>query len=193
MIVRQISLQDLVNRISAVDRRLQNGATNLAHKLNGFAGISNYYVSSFFFGASTALMTYHGVRQIYQVLTSPEQNLIPNPATFAYAGFGFYQIMKNRTLERRESQHSEQSGDAVAIDFKLLQDKRSFFGGGAKAVYLSFLLLDLIFFYPVNISYDLGIVLGQYFREVDYLPPTKKNKIFDFLAQKLQAKTPLPA
>src|SRR3989338_1686148 len=184
-------LQDLVNGIASVDRRLQNGATNLAYKLNDFAGISNYRVSSFFFGASTALMTYYVVRQLYEVFTSPEQNLIPNPATFAYAGFGFYQIMKNIRLERRERQHSEQSGDAAAIDFKLWREKHLLFNFcSAKAFYLPFLLLDIIYFYPVNISYDLCIILGQYFREVDYLPPTKKNKVFDFVAHKLQAKTP---
>lgn len=182
-----MSLVDLIGKVAVVDRTLQKGANNIAHKVNEIIGISNYQISSFLFGASAAVAA---LPAAYYGFTEGEPALPVIAAPFV--AFSIYQILRNSKLEKWEKSNSEQSGDAIAVDFNLLEAKRalldspSTFDFEAKPAYFSGLVAaslppNLIpVFSSYTIAYFSAQLLGQYFREADYLMPTSKNRVFNF-------------
>lgn len=181
-----MSLVDLINKIWAVDRTLQRGANNIAYKANELIGLGNYQISNLIFGASATIM---GSAAAYYIFLKP----VP-AAVVLYAGvtaFSIYQIRRNFKLEELERGNSEQDSGAMAIDYKLLQEKRAivgFFPWPAKAFYLGLVIGNFLppftafdsFVPRLFLCYELALLAAQYFREADHLKPTSKNRVFGF-------------
>ncbi len=193
-------LDDFVNGIIATDRKLQSGANNLAHKVNEWVGVGNYQLSTTFFGAAAALKIYQFGYDIHQAVTISD-NFV-NPFSLVYAAVSVYHVVKNRSLERREKEQEKESGEAISVDFSLQYSKKCFIDWSiysyvpAKAVYAFWLFLDVPWLFS-DAPYDVSMLLGQYFREVDHIRPTKKNKVFDFLGnlvpKRIAVPSPLPS
>ena len=127
-----MSLVDLINKIMAVDRTLQRGTNNIAHKANELIGLGNYQISSLIFGASATIM---GSAAAYYIFLKPIPAAAAIPA--GRVAFSVYQIRRNFKLEERERSNSGQDSGAIAIDYKLLQEKRALAGfSRAWALYL---------------------------------------------------------
>lgn len=181
-----MTLVDLINKIAIVDRTLQKGANNIAHKANELIGLGNYQISNLMFGASATIM---GSAAAYYIFLKH----VPVAAAI-YAGvtaFSIYQIRRNFKLEELERSNSEQDSGTIAIDYKLLQEKRAIAGfhpGPAKTLYLGMVIGNFtLLFTPLDpsvpqllLGYDLALLVAQYFREADHLRPTARNHVFNF-------------
>lgn len=178
-----MSSDDLVNRVLAADSKLQRRVNTLAHRINEWAGLGSYQISTLAFLAPTAFAAYISVTQLHQAVTGHNERILLD--SFINTGFGIYQIIKNIRLEKLEE--ARQSGEALVVDSDLLQKKKSlidwwiFSYVPGKLVYFTFSILDVITIKPPEMfTYHLGLLLAQYFREVDTIKPNKRNAVFNF-------------
>lgn len=101
-------------------------------------------------------------------------------------GYGAYQLYRNKRLETMESEKQNQESEAITIDFRLKEEKRRMIGAtpnpSGKVGYIVWFIVDVALFFKdlTVIASDLALLPAQYFRETDYLKPTKKNRVFDF-------------
>lgn len=170
---------------ASIDSKLQVVTRAVANKVNDLVGLTNYHLSDLFFGLTGAAHTTSSLTtllsdepSIYRVITG----------TFWGVGFSAYQIYRNEKLRKMDKNSQSQEGDAVAVDFTLMEEKRRFIGAlhyvSGKRIYTYWILLDMAFSLignPVFLAKDLGLLTAQYFRETDYLKPNKKSRVIELV------------
>lgn len=177
----------LVDKILGVDRRLQSGAANISHKANELVGLGNYELSSIAFGASAAASAFFLFREIYDFnWMAPE--LVRIFTHSLYLTISGHKVWHNSKLKEKEEAKS--GSDAASIDYKLQLEKQSFVDvpvplfreASGRFVFGFWLVFDVTTLDVTSLPADFAMLMGQYFREVNYIGPTKKNKVHEFIA-----------
>lgn len=170
----------IIEPFQSLDRILQDGTDNIAGKANELIGISNYHISNLFFGAAGLV---YSIPAMVDLSGSEDPNF-PRIIFRLGLGLGYnaYELYRNKRLETMESEKRNQESEATTIDFrlKLKEEKRRVIGAlpnsSGKFGYTLWFIFDTILSNDLSaIASDLALLPAQYFRETDYLKPTKKS------------------
>jgi len=195
---------DIKKPFRTLDRILQNGTDNVASKANELIGVSNYHISNVLFGAAGLV---YGIPGLVELFGKNE----PDLDKLSIFGLGLahnaYQLYRNSRLQAMESERHNQESEAIAIDFKLKDEKSRWIGvprlpflntpPSGKFVYTGWLIVDPFLFVHPFMPYlasiiaagNFAMLAAQYFRETDYIRPTKNNPVFNFVRSLIPKKS----
>ncbi len=183
---------NVIKPFQSLDSILQNGTDNIASKANELIGVSNYHISNSFFGAAGLVYSIPAMVDLF----GSENPDFPWIIFRLGLGLGYntYQLYRNKRLETMESEKQNQESEDITIDFRLKEQKRRWVGvfpntSGKLAYTLWSIIHIALSIDSFTTAADLALLPAQYFRETDYLKPTKKNRVFDFARSLLPTRT----
>lgn len=167
---------NIIKPFQSLDSILQNGTDNIASKANELIGVSNYHISNLFFGAAGLLYSIPAMVNLFGSENPNFRGIIFRLGLGL--GYNAYQLYRNKRLETMESEKRNQESEAVTIDFRLKEEKSRLVGAfpnlRGKVAYTLWLIFDIASRNDLTtIASDLAWLPAQYFRETDYLKPTK--------------------